>query len=147
MPIPRRPTGYNLIKTTKSLVSVGTERMLVEFGKGNLIQKARSQPDKVKMVFEKAKTDGIFSTLDAVSSKLDQPIALGYCNVGRIIDAHRDGFAIGDRVASNGKHAEVVSAPKNLCAKIPENVTDEAAAYSGFRYGITRNKTCKPISR
>lgn len=130
VPIPLRAEGHNLIQTSKSLVSVGTERMLVQFGKGNLINKARSQPEKVKMVFEKAKVDGVFATLDAVSSKLDQPLALGYCNVGKIVDASGNDFAIGDRIASNGKHAETVSVAKNLCAKIPDNVTDEEAAFT-----------------
>jgi predicted dehydrogenase len=104
--------------------------MLVEFGKGNLIQKARSQPDKVKQVLEKARTDGIAATLDAVRSKLDQPLALGYCNVGRIVESRAEGFARGDRVVSNGKHAEIVTVPKNLCARIPDKVADETASFT-----------------
>lgn len=130
VPAPQVLKGQNLIRTSKSLVSAGTERMLVEFGKGNLIQKVRSQPDKVKMVLEKAKTDGFVATIDAVRSKLDQPITLGYCNVGTIIDAQAEGFAAGDRVVSNGQHAEIVSVPKHLCARIPDNVSDEAAAFT-----------------
>ncbi len=131
VPAPCVSAGNLLISTSTTLVSAGTERMLVEFGKGNLIQKARSQPDKVRMVVEKAKTDGVAATLDAVRSKLDQRLALGYCNVGRVaqIGAGVGGFEIGDRVISNGKHAEVVLVPKNLCAKIPDNVTDEVAAF------------------
>ncbi|WP_240902247.1 bi-domain-containing oxidoreductase [Wenzhouxiangella sp. XN24] len=104
--------------------------MLVEFGKGNLIQKARSQPDKVKMVLEKMRTDGVAATLDAVQSKLDQPLALGYCNVGQAIESCSDGFDIGDRVVSNGKHAEIVAVPQNLCARIPDAVSDEAASFT-----------------
>lgn len=104
--------------------------MLVEFGKSNLIQKARSQPDKVRQVLDKVRTDGLFATLDAVRSKLDQPLALGYCNVGRVIESRADGFAPGDRVISNGKHAEIVAVPKNLCARIPEAVSDEMAAFT-----------------
>ena len=130
VPAPKFTTGQNLISTSTTLVSVGTERMLVEFGRANILQKARSQPDKVKMVLSKAKTDGVISTIDAVKSKLDQPMALGYCNVGRIIETDVDGFATGDRVVSNGKHAEVVSVAKNLCAKIPDNVSDESAAFT-----------------
>lgn len=130
VPAPKASTGQNLIRTSTTLVSAGTERMLVEFGKGNLIHKARSQPDKVKMVLEKAKTDGVAATFDAVKSKLDQPLALGYCNVGTIIDAKAEGFSVGDRVVSNGKHAEIVSVPKNLCARIPDNVSDEAASFT-----------------
>ncbi|GAA4226574.1 putative dehydrogenase/threonine dehydrogenase-like Zn-dependent dehydrogenase [Sagittula marina] len=132
VPAPQVMPAQVLVRTTNTLVSAGTERMLVEFGKGNMIQKARSQPDKVKMVLDKARTDGIFTTVEAVRSKLDQPLALGYCNVGRIIEAGSgvDGYEQGDRVVSNGKHAEIVSVPKNLCAKIPEGVSDEAAAFT-----------------
>lgn len=119
-----------LVHTATSLVSAGTERMLVEFGKGNMLQKARQQPDKVKMVLGKVRTDGLATTLEAVQSKLDQPLALGYCNVGRVIDSRADGFAPGDRVVSNGKHAEIVAVPANLCARIPNNVGDEAAAFT-----------------
>ena len=130
VPAPKASKGQNLIRTSCTLVSVGTERMLVEFGKGNLLQKAMSQPDKVKMVLEKTKTDGLVATMDAVKSKLDQPLALGYCNVGEIIEANETGFARGDRVVSNGNHAEIVAVPKNLCAKIPENVSNEAASFT-----------------
>lgn len=129
-PGPRR--GHLQIVTSTSLVSPGTERMLVDFGRGNLINKARQQPDKVNQAIEKMKTDGIAATLDAIRSKLDQPLALGYCNVGRVsaVGADCPGFEVGDRVASNGKHAEVTVAAKNLCAKIPDNVSDEAAAFT-----------------
>lgn len=130
VPAPRAGQGHVLIRSHVSLVSSGTERMLVDFGKANLIQKARSQPDKVRMVLEKARTDGIAATYDAVRSKLDQPLALGYCNVGRVIESRVDGFAAGDRVVSNGKHAEIVAVPGNLCARIPDNVTDEAASFT-----------------
>jgi predicted dehydrogenase len=132
VPAPRATHGQILVHTNTTLVSAGTERMLVEFGKGNVIQKARSQPDKVRAVIEKARTDGIATTIDAVRSKLDQPLALGYCNVGKVIEAGLgvDGFAPGCRVVSNGKHAEIVSVPRNLCAKIPDVVSDECAAFT-----------------
>ena len=104
--------------------------MLVEFGKANLLDKARQQPDKVRMVLDKVKTDGLMPTLDAVRSKLDQPLRMGYCNAGVVLEvgAGVTGFSVDDRVASNGKHAEVVCVPKNLCVKVPEAVSDEAAA-------------------
>lgn len=130
VPAPQTSPGKNLIKTSRSLVSAGTERMLVQFGKSNLVQKAKSHPDKVKMVVEKIKTDGIFSTVDAVKSKLDQPLVLGYCNVGSIIENCDNSFSLGDRVVSNGPHAEIVSVGKNLCAKIPDNVSDDAASFT-----------------
>jgi len=132
LPAPQVSRGQVLIKTTRSLVSLGTERMLVEFGKANLIQKARQQPDKVKMVLDKIKTDGLMPTLETVFNKLGQPLPLGYCNVGRVIavgDQVTD-FKIGDRVASNGQHAEFVCIPQNLVAHIPDNVTDEEAAFT-----------------
>ena len=77
--------------------------MLVEFGKANPLEKARQQPDKVKQVFEKIKTDGLMPTIDAVRNKLDQPIELGYCHVSRVIDSGSFTFAPGERVASNGE--------------------------------------------
>ena len=132
VPVPMVKSGHVLIKTTKSLVSLGTERMLVEFGKANFIQKARQQPDKVKMVLDKIKTDGIKPTMDAVLNKLNQPLPLGYCNVGEVVAVGKgvEEFKVGDRVASNGNHAEYVIVPKNLVAKIPDNITDEEAAFT-----------------
>lgn len=130
VPCPQSSGGQLLIRTTRSLISAGTERMLVDFGKANLIDKARQQPDKVKMVLEKVKTDGLLPTIEAVRSKLDQPLPLGYCNAGVILDSDIDGFETGDRVVSNGNHAEVVRVPKNLCAKIPDEVDDESAAFT-----------------
>ena len=132
VPSPSARRGELLIQTHRTLVSAGTERMLVEFGKANLIDKARQQPDKVRMVIDKIKTDGFMATLNAVRNKLDQAIPMGYCNVGTIFETGPDasGFKIGDRVVSNGKHAEIVSVPANLCAKIPETVSDEAAAFT-----------------
>jgi predicted dehydrogenase/threonine dehydrogenase-like Zn-dependent dehydrogenase len=132
VPCPAIRSGHILIQTTRSLVSLGTERMLVEFGKGSLLAKAKAQPDKVKQVLEKIQTDGLLPTLEAVFNKLGQPLPLGYCNVGRVL-AVGDGvteFKIGDRVASNGPHAEMVCVPKNLCANVPEGVSDEAAAFT-----------------
>lgn len=132
VPAPQVKRGAVLIQTRRSLVSLGTERMLVEFGKANLIEKARQQPDKVKMVLDKIKADGLMPTLEAVFNKLGQPLPLGYCNVGEVI-AVGEGVSdiqIGDRVASNGSHAEIVCVPRNLVAKIPEGVTDEEATFT-----------------
>lgn len=132
VPSPKCGRNHVLINTTASLISSGTERMLVDFGKANLIDKARQQPDKVKDVLEKVRTDGVAATFDAIRSKLDQPLALGYCNVGRVADigASVTSFSPGDRVVSNGRHAEVVAVPKNLCARVPDDVSDEAAAFT-----------------
>lgn len=132
VPAPRAGAGELLIHTRRSLVSAGTERMLVEFGKAGLIDKARQQPDKVRQVLEKVRTDGLAPTLEAVRAKLDQPLPLGYSNVGTVVEVGRGvtDFAAGDRVASNGRHAEVVAVPQNLCARIPDGVSDEAASFT-----------------
>ncbi|KEI35429.1 putative zinc-binding dehydrogenase [Francisella sp. W12-1067] len=131
-PSPSVAKGSLLILTSKSLISAGTERMLVSFGKSSLIDKARQQPEKVKMVLDKVKTDGIMTTYSAVKSKLNQPIPLGYCNVGVVseVGAAVSAFVKGDRVVSNGSHSDVVSVPKNLCAKVPDSVTDEEASFT-----------------
>lgn len=132
IPCPSVKAGCLLIRTHVSLVSAGTEKMMVDFGKANLIDKARQQPDKVKMVLDKVKTDGLLPTIETVRSKMAQPLPLGYCNVGEVIEVGKgvEGFNVGDRVASNGKHAEVVCVPSNLCAKIPDSVDDESAAFT-----------------
>lgn len=131
VPCPLGGRSKVLVETTRTLVSLGTEKMLIDFGKGGLLAKARSQPDKVKQVLQKIKTDGLWTTIDAVKAKLDTPIPLGYCNVGRVLDTSSNGgFVVGDRIASNGPHAEVVSVPTNLCAKIPDNVSDETAVFT-----------------
>ncbi len=131
-PAPKVTAGNVLIDTSISLISAGTERMLVDFGKASLIDKARQQPDKVKMVLEKVQTDGLMTTLEAVQSKLAQPLPLGYCNVGVVnaVGKGVQGFKEGDRVVSNGPHADVVRVPKNLCALIPDNVSDEEASFT-----------------
>lgn len=132
IPVPVAGRGALLICSTHSLVSLGTERMLVEFGKANLFEKARQQPDKVKMVLNKVRTDGFMPTVEAVFNKLDQPLALGYCNAGIVVEVGEgvSGFVVGDRVASNGPHAEYVCVPQNLAAKIPDKVTNEEASFT-----------------
>lgn len=132
VPAPKPSAGHLTVNSTLSLVSAGTERMLVDFGKANLLDKARQQPDKVRMVLDKIRTDGLLPTLEAVKHKLDQPLPMGYSNVGRVIEigAGIAGFGLGDRVVSNGKHAEIVCVPKNLCAKIPDSVSNECAAFT-----------------
>jgi len=131
-PVPSVRRGQVLIDTAVSLISAGTERMLVDFGRAGLITKARQQPEKVAQVLDKVRTDGLMTTVEAVRSKLGQPIPLGYCNVGVVREAGSgvEGFRPGDRVVSNGPHADVVSVPRNLCARIPNAVTDEEAAFT-----------------
>ena len=128
-PLPSCGSSHVRIRSAASLISLGTERMLVGFGRANLLQKARQQPEKVKMVLDKVSTDGIATTYDAVKSKLDQPIPLGYCLSGIVESPGNSGLKVGDRVTCNGNHAEVVCVPKNLVAKIPDNVTFEQATF------------------
>ncbi|MCG8326122.1 MAG: bi-domain-containing oxidoreductase [Chitinophagales bacterium] len=132
IPAPMVRPGYVLIKTHRSLVSLGTERMLVEFGKANLIDKARQQPEKVKQVLDKMRSDGIMPTLEAVFRKLDEPLPLGYCNSGEVIAVGKgvNEFKVEDRVISNGNHAEIVCIPKNLVAKIPDGLSYEEATFT-----------------
>ena len=111
VPAPRLNVGQFLINTRATLISAGTERMLLDFGKANALNKARQQPDKVRAVLDKARSDGLNATFEAVQSKLDQPLALGYCNVGTIaqIGGRNSLFQIGGRVVNNGPHAQIVS--------------------------------------
>jgi predicted dehydrogenase len=131
VPRPAPGAGQILIHTRTSLLSAGTERMLVEFGRAGWLEKARQQPDKVEATLSKIRTDGLAPTIEAVTRKLDQPLTMGYCNVGEIVEVGRGvtRFSVGQRVASNGKHAEYVAVPEMLCARIPDEVDDEAASF------------------
>jgi predicted dehydrogenase/threonine dehydrogenase-like Zn-dependent dehydrogenase len=131
VPRPLVRTGHVLVRSRASLISAGTERMLVSFGKAGWLAKARQQPDKVRMVLEKIRTDGVLPTLDAVRSKLDQPLALGYSNAGVVVEVGSgvEGLKPGDRVLTNGKHAEFVLVPKNLVVRIPDEVDFESACF------------------
>jgi predicted dehydrogenase/threonine dehydrogenase-like Zn-dependent dehydrogenase len=147
IPAPIVRKGHVVIRTTRSLVSLGTERMLVEFGKSSLISKARQQPDKVKQVLEKIQSEGLIPTLEAVFNKLEQPLPLGYCNVGVVIEVGEgvQGIKIGDRVASNGPHAEIVCVPQNLVAVIPQEVSDDEAAFTVIgSIGLQGIRLCNP---
>lgn len=132
VPAPAAPRNGLAIATRCSLISAGTERMLVEFGRASWLEKMQQQPAKVKQVLDKIRTDGVLPTIEAVRSKLGQPLPLGYCNVGVVaaIGDEVTGFSIGDRVVSNGPHAELVAVPRNLCARIPDEVSDETAAFT-----------------
>ena len=131
-PAPNVCRNHLPVHTTVSLISAGTERMLVDFGRASLVDKARQQPDNVRQVLAKAQTDGFATTLEAVRSKLAQPLPLGYCNVGVVTEVGSgvEVFTIGDRMVSNGPHADVVKVPKNRCARIPDGVSDDAATFT-----------------
>jgi predicted dehydrogenase len=134
VPVPACKSGGVVIRTVNSFVSAGTERMLVDFAKKNLLGKALAMPDQVKKVLRKMKTEGIFSTLEKVQAKLDQPIPLGYSCAGVVEEVGRNvtGLTVGDRVACGGagyaNHAEYNYVPKNLTVKIPELVSFEDAS-------------------
>ncbi len=147
IPSPKLKKGHLLIQSRLSLISVGTEKMLASFGKSNYIDKAKQQPDKVKDVINKVKTDGLIATYDAVKSKLNDPIPLGYSNVGTVIGIGEGvkNFQLGDRVISNGPHAEIVSVPVNLCCKVPEGVEDEEAIFTVLAsIGLQSIRLAKP---
>ncbi len=132
VPSPQVEPGKLLIQSECSLVSVGTERMLVSFGRSGIYKKIRAQPDKVREVFAKIKTDGLIPTLKAIRNKLADPIPLGYSQVGRVVALGTgvQGFRVGDRVVSNGPHAEQVLVSEKLSALVPENVASEAAVFT-----------------
>jgi predicted dehydrogenase len=132
VPCPALPRGHLLIRTRASLISSGSERSIVEFAQSSWIARARSQPDKVRRVLDKIHSDGLLPTLEAVFARLDEPLPLGYCNAGVVEEAGAgvEGFRHGDRVASNGPHAEIVCVPRNLCARIPVGLTDDDAAFA-----------------
>jgi len=132
VPVPAASGVKVVIESRASLISAGTERMLVEFGRSNVLDKARAQPDKVRDVIAKVRTDGLLTTIDAVKSKLATPVPLGYCSAGVVVDVGPgvSRFRTGDRVVSNGPHAEYVVVPHTLVAKIPDNVSLECAAFT-----------------
>ncbi len=132
VPPPSVRPGCVLARTRLSLISPGTERMLVGFARSSLIGKALKQPERVQQVLDKARSEGWLAAYAAVQSRLDDPLPLGYSNVGTVIavgEGVRD-LAPGDRIVSNGPHAEIVCVPQNLCARIPDGVSDEQAAFT-----------------
>jgi len=134
VPIPRN--GQALVKVEASLVSAGTERMVVEFAEKSLVGKARSRPDLVKQVLDKARREGLLSTVQAAFNRLDQPMALGYSSSGTIVALGKNmqGFKVGQRVACAGGgfavHAEYNVVPRNLLTHLPRNVDFESAAFT-----------------
>lgn len=136
VPVPTPGRGQALIRTGASLVSVGTERMLVEFAGMSLLDKARSRPDLVRQTLDKARREGLLTAWEAVRNRLDQPMALGYASAGTVI-ACADGLSDlrpGDRVACAGGgyavHAEYALVPRNLLARLPDEVDFEAGAFA-----------------
>jgi predicted dehydrogenase len=134
MPTPRE--GQALVKVEASLVSAGTERMIVEFAEKSLVGKARSRPDLVKQVIDKARREGVVPTMQAAFNRLDQPMSLGYSSAGTIVALGRNtpGLKVGQRVACAGAnyavHAEYNVVPRNLVTPLPDNVDFESAAFT-----------------
>jgi predicted dehydrogenase len=136
IPCPRPAPGTVLVRTAASVVSVGTERMVVEFAARSLLGKARSRPDLVRQVLRKARREGVFAALDASFKRLGRPMALGYSSAGTVIETGGGvaEFHPGDRVACAGGghavHAEFAVVPVNLLAKVPAGVPQEEAAFA-----------------
>jgi len=131
-PSPGIRRGTVVVRSRAGLISAGTEGALVQFGRSGLLEKIRSQPHQVQRVLDKARTDGVGPTLEAVRDRLTRPTATGYCQAGVVLECGDavGPFAPGDRVVTNGPHAEVVRVPYNLAAKIPDGVSFEAAAFT-----------------
>ncbi len=136
IPIPTPKPGMALVRTSASLVSAGTERMLVEFAEKSLIGKARSRPDLARQVLDKARREGLLTTVEAAFNRLDQPMPLGYSSAGTVVGVGEGltDFKVGQRVVCAGGgyavHAEYALVPRNLLAELPDHVDDESAAFA-----------------
>ena len=132
IPSPTAGRGEVLIANQASLVSAGTEKSVMDLAQKSLLGKARERPDQVKRVLEKIRNEGLLDTIQQVRKKLDEPMTMGYSSAGIVLACGEDvqEFKPGDRVASNGPHAEVVSSPRNLCARIPDGVSFEQASFA-----------------
>lgn len=136
VPAPGCPERGVLVQTSRSVISAGTERMLVELARKSLLGKAMERPDLVRKVLNKARTEGVLSTVEKVFAKLDAPVPLGYSCVGRVLEigAAISGIVPGERVACAGagiaNHAEINAVPLNLCASVPDAVSDDDAAFT-----------------
>lgn len=132
VPDPIPPPGQVLIANAASVISAGTEKMVMDLASKSLLGKARERPDHVRRVLEKIRTEGLIPTIRAVMNKLDEPMKMGYASAGMVIAAGAgvQEYKVGDRVASNGPHAGVVSVPRHLVARIPDSVSYEQGAFT-----------------
>lgn len=131
-PVPLPGPQHILVQVQASVISAGTERSIVEFGRAGPVKKALLQRDRMGSLIDKARTDGIRTTVEAVRSRLDVPQQLGYCSAGVVLQTG-DGvteFAPGDRVVTNGPHGEIVRVSRLLAAPIPAAVDFETAAFA-----------------
>jgi threonine dehydrogenase-like Zn-dependent dehydrogenase len=125
VPAPVAQGGQVVIANAASLISAGTEKTALELAQQSLLGKAIERPDKVRRVLERIRNEGFFRTLEQVLGKRDESLKMGYSSAGVVL-ACGDGvqeYKPGDRVASNGPHAEIVSVPRNLCARVPGGVS------------------------
>src|SRR6476659_1513624 len=135
VPVPVVQPGRVLVRTAASLISAGTERALTELGQKSLLGKARERQELMAKVWEKVRTEGVAQALEGVRDKLDQSHAVGYSSAGLVIECATDvtDFRPGDRVACAGtdyaSHAEVISVPRNLCVRLPDQLSFEEAAF------------------
>ena len=134
-PVPICSSDTLLVRTVASLISIGTERSMIELGKKSLLGKDRARPDLVRRFIEKSQKEGLLKTFQEALGRLDQPTAPGYSSAGVVVEvgANVHGFSPGDRVACIGagyaSHAEYIKAPKNLCCRIPDNLSFEEASF------------------
>ncbi len=132
LPDPIVRPGHLLIANAASVISAGTEKMLRDLASKSLLGKARERPDHVRRVLDKLRNEGLLNTVSQVREKLDEPMTLGYSSAGIVLACGEgvDDFKPGDRVASNGAHAGVVCVPKHLCARVPDGVPFDQAAFA-----------------
>ena len=136
VPRPMLRDGGIVVRSHKSLISAGTERMMLSLGKKSLLGKAKERPDLVKKVLDKVKREGFWATFQTVRDKLDSEVPMGYSNCGEVIEvgAHARRFEVGGLVACAGagyaNHAELNYIPRLLAVPVPQGVSTEAAAYS-----------------
>lgn len=128
--IPKIEKNEVLIKSINSLISTGTERSLIQFGKSNLLKKVKDNKERIEIVINKIKNDGLINTLNLVEKKINKPIQIGYSNLGIVVESKSSKFKTGDKVISNGFHAEYVKVGHNLCVKVPNEISDHDAIFS-----------------
>jgi threonine dehydrogenase-like Zn-dependent dehydrogenase len=136
VPIPTAGRGQVVVRTAFSLISSGTERMVAEFAGKSLAGKARARPDLVRQTLNKARREGVLAAVEAVRTRLVEPMALGYASSGTIVEIGEgiDDLQPGDRVACAGGgyavHGQYVLVPRLLVARLPESVSFEAGAFA-----------------
>jgi predicted dehydrogenase/threonine dehydrogenase-like Zn-dependent dehydrogenase len=134
LPAPKLRRGYLLVRNVFSLISAGTERSSVETAQASMVQKARMRPDLVRQVMDNVRREGLAATYSKVRDRLDNYKDLGYSSAGVVIESGVDDIKVGDRVACAGvgyaSHAEIISVPRNLVVKVPDEVGLDEASFT-----------------